>query len=163
MKLGKARVQSIGLFGKLPLILFTETFCICLATSAQYPGPTLILWGCSQVSFCLNLTHMTKEPHSALGWLVWALGKWCFSRLPGSRRRPTVLRPDESVVPTSHLEVAVLAGPLPGATTTCHGKLNVWIHKVTIPGKVGPTNPVWSDGTSRPRSSLLLLSADPST
>lgn len=74
-----------------------------------------------------------------------------------------MLRPDESVVPTSHLEVAVLTGPLPGATTTCHGKLNVWIHKVTVPGKVGPTNPVWSDGTSRPRSSLLLPSADPST
>lgn len=36
-------------------------------------------------------------------------------------RRPTVLRP-ESVVPT---EVAVLTE----ATTTCHGKLNFWIHR----------------------------------
>lgn len=128
MKLGKARVQSIGLFGKRPLILFQET-CICVANSCPVPRPHMDSRRMLSSFLLPQSDTYDKGAPLCLGLNGLGTGKVMlqagFLRLG---KETHCAQTYESVVPTSHLEVAVLTGPLPEATTTCHGKLNFWIH-----------------------------------
>ena len=144
--------------GTSQMIVFKETSCIsfaciCLGSWAPY----WVFKGGSWVSFSCT----AEEHHCAPSWMVWALGKWWSSGLPGTQGSgPTVLRPDKFIVPANRYKWGCVdwlsAGTPTRARTTCYCKFIFWVPKWLFQVSWGHINPVWRDGTSKTTLFFLL-------